>query len=169
MKFDITNIKKVSGAVMDIRYQGPLAYDDMIDMISVKGDIFLQGTLTNYENAILLKATLKFSYAGQCGRCLQHVTRSLTLELEEKFSTREIDDETYLYEGNFVDLTKAVTDNIIISLPLKLLCSDQCRGLCQVCGKNLNEETCQCEKTHGDTRETKTGNEFGVLKNYFSN
>ena len=166
MKFDISSINKVSGDSMEIRYQGPLPQDDFFDTISVKDDLLLEGTLTNYDGTILLDGTLKLSYIGQCARCLKPVTRSLNLKLTEKFSTGEIDEETYIYEGNFVDLTKAVNDNIIIALPIRLLCIDQCKGLCPVCGKNRNEDVCHCKESH---EETPSENQFCILKNYFSN
>lgn len=167
MKFDITNIKRGSGDSMEVRYQGPLPQGDLIDMITVKDDLVLEGTLTHYDGMIFLNGTVKLSYEGRCARCLKPVKRSLNLKLQEKFSTVETeDDEVYSYEGNYVDLTKAVMDNIIIALPIRLLCTDQCKGLCPVCGKNRNNETCSCKESD---EELPKENKFGILKNYFSN
>lgn len=64
MKFDITDIKKESGAVMEIRYQGPLVQDDLYDMISVKDDVLIEGTLTNQGEEIFLSGVLKLTYTG---------------------------------------------------------------------------------------------------------
>lgn len=169
MKFDITDIKKESGAVMEIRYQGPLVQDDLYDMISVKDDVLIEGTLTNQGEEVFLSGVLKLTYTGQCARCLKPVTRTMTLQLNERFSSRDTDDDdVYPYEGNFVDLTKTVNDNIIVALPVRLLCSEQCKGLCPVCGKNLNQGSCQCRPEQEDKKQEKTENPFGILKDYFS-
>lgn len=162
MIFNITNIKKESGAQMDVTYVGPLDNTSIKDMVIINDDISLDGTLTNYEEAILFRGTLGVSYIGKCNRCLEPVTRNLTLKLNERYSTMHSDeDDIYLYEGNYVDLTKAVIDNIIMSLPARLLCSEQCKGICPVCGKNLNLGECNCDKSRDDQEPV---NEFGILK-----
>lgn len=166
MKFDISNINKGTGDAMEIRYQGSLPQDDFVDTITVKDDLLLEGTLAHFDGTVFFDGTLKLSYVGRCARCLKPVKRSLNLKLQEKFSIRELDDETYIYEGNIIDLTKAVNDNIIVALPIRLLCVDQCKGLCAVCGKNRNDEPCECEEPNEDLPKE---NQFGILKDYFSN
>jgi len=52
---------------------------------------------------------------------------------------------TYSPVQDELDLTTEVRDAVLLSVPLKLLCRDDCRGLCQHCGANLNIETCRCE------------------------
>ena len=126
MKFDITDIKKNREPLWKFDTK-PLVQDDLYDMISVKDDVLIEGTLTNQGEEIFLSGVLKLTYTGQCARCLKPVTRTMTLQLNERFSSRDTDDDdVYPYEGNFVDLTKTVNDNIIVALPVRLLCSEQC-------------------------------------------
>ncbi len=163
MKFDITSIKKESGSSMKIQYDGAIDGVDILDGFTVKDDIHLKGTLSNFNDIIWLDGVLQLNYAGLCNRCLDTVYREMSLSMKEKFSMKPIDDETYLYEGNFIDLTKAVKDNIIVELPVKLLCSEQCKGICPVCGRNLNNNECNCGEDFNKNQDKPT-NKFSVLK-----
>ena len=65
-----------------------------------------------------------------------------------------------LSEGDTVDLTDLLVQDIISSLPIQPLCSEDCKGLCQECGANLNRETCDCDKEQVNER-------FAALKDLF--
>src|SRR5690606_41706177 len=57
-----------------------------------------------------------------------------------------------LYDGTEVDLAPAVREQILLTLPMSALCKDDCRGLCQVCGQDLNERECGCDRRVTDPR-----------------
>ncbi len=61
-------------------------------------------------------------------------------------------DECSCLDGWVLDVDKLVSDEIVIALPTKVLCKEDCRGLCSVCGKNLNHGSCDCEQEVGDPR-----------------
>ena len=67
----------------------------------------------------------------------------------------DVDHETY--RGDEVDLDDYLRGLIAVSLPVKVVCGEDCKGLCPKCGANLNRETCDCEKQWEDPR-------FAVLK-----
>lgn len=56
------------------------------------------------------------------------------------------------YDGNVVDLAPVVREQILLALPMGVVCSEGCQGLCQVCGKNLNEGDCACDRHVPDPR-----------------
>jgi uncharacterized protein len=62
---------------------------------------------------------------------------------EEIELSRE-DLETDFYDGEEVDLSPLIQDQVLLTLPPKVICREDCRGLCQRCGRNLNREACQC-------------------------
>lgn len=76
---------------------------------------------------------------------------------EEKELTYE-DLEFAYYKDDIIELDQIIAEQIILQVPIKPLCSDSCKGLCLICGGNLNKETC----SH---REEKINNPFSVLKN----
>jgi uncharacterized protein len=98
----------------------------------------------------------------ECARCLAHYPLEISEETDfivcpEALAEEreELDDEDYLYfQGNElkVDIVEPVRQAIVLALPLKPLCREDCRGLCPQCGTNLNEKPCACERQTGDPR-----------------
>ena len=67
-----------------------------------------------------------------------------------------IEDEQIIFvEGDSIDITEIVENSIISTLPIKRLCKNDCNGLCHQCGKNLNEDSCQCTTNDVDLRLAK--------------
>lgn len=110
----------------------------------------------------------------ECGRCLESfdytIKRKFKLgyvkssgmdappaEDEEEIEIREEDVGTDYYTGDVIDLKNAIQEQVVIGLPQHPLCSDGCKGLCQNCGANLNQNACTCEKVIGHPA-------FAVLK-----
>lgn len=99
---------------------------------------------------------------GHCGRCLEtytfpiHADFSLVLVPAESLpTTNELtSDELDLsyYSGDEIDLAPLVDEQIILALPTRPLCQEDCKGLCPSCGKNMNTETCDCASHAGDPR-----------------
>lgn len=95
---------------------------------------------------------------GFCDRCLASVCRPIKLRFDQIFY-KDISDEedSYIYTDSKLDITKAISDEIVLSLPCSWLCNEDCKGLCPKCGTDLNERQCDCD--------TSRENAFSVLKN----
>jgi uncharacterized protein len=100
---------------------------------------------------------------GHCARCLEEypfaiakdfsvvlVPRGEDLSEGVELAAEELD--LSVYEGELVDLTPVVREQIILALPTRPLCRETCRGLCAGCGTNLNVERCRCQAPGGDPR-----------------
>lgn len=95
---------------------------------------------------------------GFCDKCLTKVSRTISLDFDQIFYKDSSDDEDgYVYSDSRLDMTKAISDEIVLSIPSSLLCKEECKGLCPKCGVNLNEQQCDCD--------TSRGNAFSALKN----
>ncbi len=68
---------------------------------------------------------------------------------EIEFEASDLDYE--FFDGIVIEIDQLVAEQIFIALPVKILCSENCLGLCPRCGANLNEEPCQCDQKAGDT------------------
>lgn len=127
------------------------------DLVSGKGGM---RTSSDYEislhiyellNEVHVQGDISFSIVSPCSRCLDSVVSNLKSELHLTLLPRssEIEgDESgdyESYEGNEIDLSGYLREMIAMLLPVKVLCVEQCRGLCQNCGVNLNSTTCSCE------------------------
>ncbi|MGH7452866.1 MAG: YceD family protein [bacterium] len=93
-----------------------------------------------------------------CDRCAKEIETSLFGESRSVFSSDEEmaarDEEVHLIaaDAKELDITDDIRDTLALSLPMKLLCSEDCRGLCAGCGANLNEEPCRCAAPDADPR-----------------
>ena len=95
---------------------------------------------------------------GFCDKCLAKTSRAIGLDFDQIFYKDSSDDEdAYVYTDSMLDVTKAICDEIALSLPTYWLCKDDCKGLCPKCGVNLNEQQCDCD--------TSRENAFSALKN----
>lgn len=119
--------------------------------IAVSGDISSNG------DTITLIAKVKTELELTCSRCLEKFNYPLNLNLTEEFSfDAEIEDENIIILNNDnLDVTEVVENSIILTLPMKKLCNEDCKGLCQNCGTNLNNQSCGCYKDNIDPRLAK--------------
>ena len=115
-------------------------------------------TATFTKPNVLLQGTLSCYIRGFCDRCLAEISRQTDLSFNQIFYKDVADDEDgYVYSGSKLDATKAICDEIVLSLPIAFLCKEDCKGLCPKCGTNLNDGQCDCDVS----RE----NAFAALKN----
>jgi uncharacterized protein len=99
-----------------------------------------------------------------CSRCLEPFTRPVAARFDLRYQPhthnkgegeREIEEDdlsTAFYEGDEIDLGQLMREQFYLSLPMKPLCREDCRGLCVVCGTNLNAGACECKSTWEDPR-----------------
>lgn len=98
-----------------------------------------------------------------CSRCVEPVkielspVINLVLSPGDKLKDEDEDLDHELYQGDVIDLGNYLREQIAVSLPVKVVCSEECKGLCNVCGTNLNIDNCSCDKKRIDPR-------FAVLK-----
>jgi uncharacterized protein len=95
-------------------------------------------------NALLVTGWLNTPATLRCSRCLQAF--ELPLRVGEFIFHQELQGE------DFVDLTANMREDIILELPQRALCREDCRGLCPHCGKDLNKGACRCKPSEGDLR-----------------
>jgi uncharacterized protein len=128
--------------------------------LKFKGPVAVRGKVTNTGSGFLLEAELNLDYQADCDRCLAETHQTQKIDIKEEFvSGRDISDETvYGFCGDLINLTECLRDQIILALPMKFLCSPECRGFCPKCGKNLNVEVCNCS-------EETMNHQFELVKN----
>ena len=109
-----------------------------------------------------LNVNVSLGYKGECARCLGPIDGTLSFDFErtvvsEDTLSRENDDEDYsdeyavLNDGK-LDIDGQLREMLILEFPSKLLCSEDCKGLCIKCGHDLNRGDCGCDRSHHDPR-----------------
>lgn len=138
-----------------------LSDGDKNTKLTSRFDIDLQ--LNKVLREVTVSGNVQFSIEAPCSRCLKTVKLDLkpevNLVLTPKESIEEEDDINHeTYAGDEVDISDYLREQIAMSLPFKVVCSENCKGLCPSCGINLNDETCECNSHRIDPR-------LAVLKN----
>ena len=100
-----------------------------------------------YNRAGIVNVDLKcvFTLAHVCDRCLAEFEREYSFEFSHVcMRDHSSNDEHIVVENNTHDLSDLAISDFLLQLPTKILCREDCRGLCYVCGQNLNEGECNC-------------------------
>ena len=110
---------------------------------------------------LLINGECRLKVLIPCDRCLKEIPvefdlnftkRVLVSEPEEDSGQTEEYDEANYIDGYHLDVDKLLYNEILIGWPMKVLCCEDCKGMCSVCGQNLNEGTCDCEDPGLDPR-----------------
>jgi len=106
--------------------------DDAVFDGPIDVDVFARLT----GDTLLVKGTINARPRLRCSRCLEYYEHTLSCP-DYMFTTT-------VRDGDIIDLTESIREDIIIALPLKPLCSEDCKGLCPECGGSLNKGPCGC-------------------------
>ena len=128
-------------------------------------------TITNQENKTLfIRGAVDVTLSIPCGRCLEEVPTQICFDIDKKLDISEgilVDDEMeendYLI-GFELDVDKLVYAEILVNWPMRVLCKDDCEGICKVCGANLNKGDCGCQRTELDPRMAAIQDIFSKFK-----
>ncbi len=116
-------------------------------------DIVFDYQVTNAGELFLLEGTLTARHTQPCNRCLVSTSVQVKRELMEKFGRQAIpDEEVFPVKGDELELTSLLREHLLLSHPVKVLCDDECQGLCPQCGRNRNEQDCDCDTVSPDPR-----------------
>jgi len=147
-------IHEVEGVVEpgQIELQEPELYNNKLS---------IHATVDRLENIFRIKIRIRTQGKYICDRCLIDFEREFDELYEQLYQigsgTLDEDDEVeFLPENSIeIDISKAIRDAFILARPMQLLCSGDCKGLCPVCGIDLNHKTCNCVEKQIDPRLAK--------------
>jgi uncharacterized protein len=119
-----------------------------------------RGDFSRVGQDVVARGRLSTTVRGACGRCLTPVERTLTADVEELWVRQIVEprhrrdededeeevnpDLTHRLTGDRIELAEVFRDVLLAELPDRLLCGEDCKGLCPQCGANLNAEACNC-------------------------
>ena len=129
-------------------------------------------TFTNIGvNKARVTGGVDITFRTKCDRCLTEVPTSLTLQFDrivtspdavpEEDASEEEDDDLSFMEGYQLNVETFVYNEIMLNWPMKILCRPDCKGVCPVCGRNLNDGECGCDTFVPDPR-------MAVIKDIFN-
>ncbi len=119
-----------------------------------KSEVELKLTHTSRQH-ITVAGHSAFRLRMCCSRCLEPVLVPFNLELTAELDMNhpaDSEDELPYVSGYSLDVDLLVLDELFVNMPISVLCSEDCKGLCRGCGKNLNHGPCDCDNTVLDPR-----------------
>ncbi|MGC7870443.1 YceD family protein [Desulfosporosinus sp. SYSU MS00001] len=127
------------------------------ETFSFSAPVHVQLQVVNTNKAVLVKGTIESELKVICGRCLEPFNYHLNLPYQDEWvfpsqATEDLLESALLLEKDDVDITQRIFEQIVLALPMKFICSEDCRGLCLTCGANLNQTTCSCKEDVVDPR-----------------
>lgn len=163
MKINVSDFKKNKSARKELHLSVEMENfqfeDEEIKVLkpaTFDGLVYMTGDVLNLEAGVSAELELK------CSRCLQPFTYLYNGRLDEKFTldSESRDDDVIFMDSDSLNITEIIENSIIMSLPIKHLCNENCKGLCQICGTNLNLSTCSCASDDLDPRLAKLKDMF---------
>lgn len=125
---------------------------------------------TNEENKrLFIRGEAEVTIAIPCDRCLNDVDKEFHILIDKELDLTNQEEEKRMEEtdymiGTNLDVDKLIFGEILVSWPMKVLCKEDCKGICKRCGANLNITECQCQKTEPDPRMAAIQDIFNKFK-----
>lgn len=155
MLFELKSVFQNEGEEKQVNYKLDIADIDIDGVFPFRTPIDVTATAKNRASLVSLTIRACFGYSRSCDRCSTEFTSEMDMLFEHKLAQTLVDDgnDDYIETPDFkLELDDVVISDILLSLPQKNLCKEDCKGLCQTCGKNLNEGDCSCDKREIDPR-----------------
>ena len=117
----------------------------------VREPVLASGTVRNTAGVLVMTGTVTTTIHGVCDRCASDFDREMEIPINVVLVTElsnEDDEDEWVFplEGDSADLEDIVRTVFVLNMDSKLLCREDCKGLCCRCGKNLNDGPCDCQK-----------------------
>lgn len=155
MVFDLKEVFERDGAAKTVSFELAISDIELDGGHPFNSPARVTAIASNKTGIVRLHMDVSFVYVRPCDRCMKSLTTTMDYSFEHRLiaSLCGDDDGDYIETPDFsLELDELVISDILLELPLKYLCSEDCKGLCATCGQDLNERDCSCDKHVIDPR-----------------
>lgn len=155
MIIDLKQIFELDGKELQFDYELDLSQVEMWGIYPFPTPVQIKGAVLNRTGMVSISYTAGYLLHTVCSRCLKDDTKQCEQLFSHKLAgeLNDSDNDDYILVEDFkLDLDELATTDILLELPIKTLCSEDCKGLCPKCGTNLNEKDCGCDTRQIDPR-----------------
>lgn len=163
LDLDISRVRSVKGSRE--QYHLEVVFFDLEDENwTLAKPMVIDAEISHEKQFLQMNGKLSTAVKGVCSRCLKPVESPVECSFAEQLlyakdvslfshlEVGEVEEKYFIYDNDTLDITDIVRESILAELPLKILCVEDCQGLCPKCGKNLNNGQCDCDLHEVDPR-----------------
>ena len=155
MVLDLKEVFERDGAAKTVSYELAISDIELDGGHPFSSPVQVTATASNKTDIVRLNINADFEYDRPCDRCMKPLVTDMNYSFEHRLiaSLCGDDDGDYIETPDYsLELDELVISDILLELPLKFLCSDDCKGLCPKCGTDLNTSRCSCDNRVIDPR-----------------
>lgn len=155
MLLDLSEALKHQGDSRPFSVTGALPEGSVSETAGQIGPVEVTGSMVAFGHDVAIVGQVKAVLHTQCARCAKPVDYALACDYnallrragyEGEDASDEADEDAVLFDGTTCDIALSVAEAVNLSLPMRIICSTGCKGLCPVCGADLNVSTCGCTR-----------------------
>lgn len=149
MIIELESIFNTDGSSYPFDYEFSLSHIEISGNAPIKEPVKVNGIVKNNTGIVTLDANVEFQYSAQCDRCAEEIERTFKYNFSHNLiaSLSNEDNDDFLVVNDMrLDLDELIEEDVNLELPTKFLCDEECKGVCVMCGKNLNKDQCDCKK-----------------------
>ncbi len=159
MLLNIGRLKRATGTKEKFSFQQQLDTETKgADQLELVGPVTVSGEAVNNEGTLEVTGSVTVDAVLICSRCLKSFNYSVEASFEKSYrlnpavSDDQDSEGLETISGDQLDLSELIRESILLEIPMKQVCSAECKGLCTKCGKDLNTGSCDCVEDNIDPR-----------------
>lgn len=147
MTFQLKQLFHREGDTLPVDYEIPPQALSQIRGYRFDQPVHVTGTFRNRAGIVTLDLTVDCVLTAECDRCLELFVRPYSYSFTHTvvLSVNRDNDEYIVAQDAQLDVDEVAVTDLLLQLPTKLLCREDCKGLCMHCGCNLNTSSCDCQ------------------------
>ncbi|MBE6814355.1 MAG: DUF177 domain-containing protein [Ruminococcaceae bacterium] len=149
MIIELESIFNNDGSSYEFDYELSLSHISVSGVNPLKSPVKVKGMVKNNTGIVTLSANVELIYSAFCDRCAEATEKTYNYDFSHNLiaSLSNEDNDDFLVVSDMrLDLDELIEEDVNLELPTKFLCSEDCKGVCVMCGKNLNKGQCDCKK-----------------------
>jgi uncharacterized protein len=149
MIIELESIFNTDGSSYEFDYELSLSHISVSGVNPLKSPVKVKGIVKNNTGIVTLEANVEIIYSASCDRCAEETEKTYKYDFSHNLiaSLSNEDNDDFLVVSDMrLNLDELIEEDVNLELPTKFLCNDDCKGVCVMCGKNLNKDQCDCKK-----------------------
>ncbi len=162
MRIRIAALGKIGSSLDFEEVVGVNHFPELTQIGESQTPLQIKGTVLKTKFGFLVSGAAEMSLTLTCSRCLTPFEQTIKADFSEEYvpagykaenpEPSELEDPAHTFQGDYIDITRLVTEAVILEIPMKAVCRNDCKGICPECGQVLNEKVCDCDKVQPDPR-----------------